>query len=369
MKLVLLQEKLFEKRDGFKVGNQKINALQGYFEISEEEKNRVVKKAEDLWKKVLRKSGMDNFEGHIRFDFIPEFKEKAERKGSVIDLGKLSIKGIYEINTHSPEGVACDALYRKHFPELRDYTPSASKNLAESLLATYSKQITMVKGDNLAKKSWGDCFVNSLKEFGLKMEEKKPEEIRTRRPGLVWRWGDIDFKKEYNEYEDDFQKWLLKQNGAMKIINTIPKSRNDDIANKKLLAKKEDLILRDKKDLLKGLKLSKDNYVLKPLRGASGKGIVFGELVNEKEWKEVVLKAYQRGGYGLFKKIILPKIEVDELAITIDFLPAFYAYQEELTYLYSLVRVEPWESYFFRKTINVAQGGGYGGTVRVTKGG
>ena len=181
MKLVLLQNKLFEKREGFKVGNQKINALQGYLEMSEKEKDFVIRKAKKLWKQIFRDSEMNYFEGHIRFDFVPQFKEEAVKKGSVVDLGKLSIKGIYEINTHSPEGVACDSLYRKCFPDLRDYTPPASKKLAESLLNAYGEQITMVKGNNLAKKSWADCFIKDLNKYGLKVKEKKAEKLELRK--------------------------------------------------------------------------------------------------------------------------------------------------------------------------------------------
>lgn len=366
MKIVLLKDKLFEKNDNFKVGKIRINAFQGYLQITEKEKDFVVSRAQKLWKTVLKSSGMDYFEGLIRFDFVPEFEKVPKIKDSVIDVGRLSIKGLYEINTHSPEGLACDALYRKCFPNLRVYTPKASKKLANHLSKAYRDEIVMVRGENSAKKSWGDIFIKALRNYGADVYSESPEEVMRRKPNLLWRWGDIDFKKEFNEYEDYFQRWLIDQDD-MKIINTIPASRKVDVANKKLIARKDDFILNGAGSLKKALRLPKDEYVLKPLRGASGKGIVFGELENRSRWIDEVKKAYNRGDYGLFKKMMLPEIKVNGLSITMDFLPAFYAHGEGLTYLYSLVRLEPWESYFSRKTINVAQGGGYGGTVKVVK--
>ena len=368
MKIVRLQENFFEKSDEFRVEESKINAFQGYLQITEREKSFVVSRARKLWKKVFKKSGMDHFEGLIRFDFVPEFEEEPEIKDSVIDLGDLSIKGLYEINTHSPEGVACDALYRKSFPKLKGYTPNASKKLAEHLSEAYGGEITMVQGQNSAKDSWGNVFIESLNSYGVKVQAKTPSEIKKGKPSLLWRWGDVDFKKEFNEYEDEFQRWLVKQE-KMKIINTIPESRKKDVANKKLIARKDDFILNGSGSLKKALELPKNDYVLKPLRGASGKGIVFGELEDFLSWSKAIKKAHKRGDYGLFKKMMLPKVEVNGLSITMDFLPAFYAHGNNLDYLYSLVRLEPWESYFSRKTINVAQGGGYGGTVKVVKGG
>ena len=368
MKIVRLQKNLFEKSDKFKVGKKKINAFQGYLKITKEERNLVTSKAQKLWKRVLKKSGMDHFEGLIRFDFVPEFNKDPVIKNSIIDLGQLSVKGLYEINTHSPEGVACDALYRKSFAKLQGHTPKAAKKLANHLSRAYGNEITMVRGRNLAKESWGDVFVQALRNYGVDVSLKNPNEVMEKRPDLLWRWGDVDFKKEFNEYDDDFQRWLIGQDD-MKIINTIPESREVDVANKKLIARKKDFILNGPESLKKALRLPKNNYVLKPLRGASGKGIVFGELESESRWINTIKKAHRRGDYGLFKKMMLPKIKVNGLSITMDFLPAFYAHGEDLSHLYSLVRLEPWESYFSRKTINVAQGGGYGGTVKVVKGG
>ncbi|MGM0439127.1 MAG: hypothetical protein ACQEP3_01680 [Patescibacteria group bacterium] len=368
MKLVLLKDKLFEKREGFSVGDQKINALQGYLEITKKEKKKVIKKAEDIWKNIFEKSGMDYFEGHVRFDFIPKFKGKARRKGSEIRLGEISIKGIYEVNTHSPEGVACDALYRRKFPEISSYTPSAGKQLAKKLLETYDSKLTMVRGSNLAKSSWASAFLDELSANGLNVSVNKWADAQKNPPSTLWRWGDVDFKGEFNEYSDDFQKWLYKaQNNYSRVINTIPESRNADIANKKLLASEEDIVLNSNHKLEKAMLVDKDNYVLKPLRGASGKGILFGEDVSKDKWRIILRKATKKGDYGIFEKILLPKIEVNNLSITMDLLPSFFANGKDLTYLYSLVRVEPWESYFSRKTINVAQGGGYGGTLKEVK--
>jgi len=371
MKLVLLKKKnIFTKREGFEVAGKKIGAFQGYPLVEKKELIGVIRRANEVWKRVYSLAKVDSFTGHVRFDFVPEFNSEVRKEGLSFDLGDLSVDHLYEINAHSPEGAACDSLFGRVFPDLAGNRPSAAKKLAQTISEFVFSDISMVKGVGPAKDSWISYFFNDLRKTGLSVNLKSPDQIKKEDPKLIWRWGDIDFRGVFNEYDLDFQKWMLsaQKNGTF-IINSLPQKMESDVANKKFLATEDDLILEEREDFLKALNSSdkKNDYVLKPLRGSSGKGIVFGDRKTENEWKDILVEAYNFGGCGLFKKKLLPKIDIGKESIAMDFLPSFFAVNEELYYLYTLVRMEPWESYIKERTINVVRGGGYGGTLAVEK--
>jgi len=365
VKLVLLKKELFQEREGFVVGGKKIGALQGYFTVSKEELERIISIAQRIWERAFLLSGAPpEMKAHIRFDFVPQISGTPEETEEGYDLGRVGIKDLYEINCHSPECMSCDSLYRKKFPEIAQYTPSAATELAKALSQEYeTDEITMVRGNGEAKRSWGDALLGQMNCNGLKVKETSAERAVKEKPSPLWRWGDVDLKGEYAEYEHDFQEWLLGAQENIDVFNTVPKSRGKDIANKRFIAKKEDIILDSKKNLEEALQMERGSYVLKPLRGASGKNIVFGDHTDPREWKKKIIRAYLDGNYGLFKKTLLPKVNLNGVSVAFDLLPSFLATGKELHFLYAVTRMEPWNSYYERRTINVLQGGGYGGTV------
>lgn len=368
MRVVLLKKKLFEKREGFVVGGEEIRAFQGYFEISKRELDQVIRKATAIWKRVFALSGAnENYRAHIRFDFVPSFEGEVSLEQDGYFIGNLQIKDLYEINTHSPECMSCDALFREVFPEIAKNTPSATGVLARAIKKECSEEIVMVKGDVVTRNTWLYPLLRELEREGLKTKVLPATKVRKEEPANLWRWGNIDFREEYGEFDSDFQKWLFRAQKRVTLFNSILKQERDT-ANKGFLLKDGEFLINSKENLKKALLLNKDDYVLKPLIGTSGKGIVFGSKVSKKTFQEALQDSFQKKGYGVFKEILLPKISLngENFNFTMDFLPSFFATGSKLEYLYSVVRMEPWESYEERLTINVLQGGGYGGTVVVT---
>ncbi len=368
MKFVLLKDDLFEKREGFHVGGNEIGALGGYFVVEKRELSKAVMKAQKIWSYIFANSGAtEDFRAHIRFDFVPTFFGPVKKSGNVYDLGALVMKDLYEVNSHGPECMSCDSLFRETFPEIAKYTPSASARLAKRLYEEYKGQeITMVRGRGSTKDSWKEPLLKEVNSNGLSVVEMTEEEAVKKRPPLVWRWGNIDFNGEFSEYDNYFQRWLLKSQEELNVFNTVLGNGSTDIANKKLLATYLDIILDSKQNLEDALFCSKEDYVLKPLLGTSGKGIVFGEDTHPEFWRKALLESYKKGEYGIFKKVMLPRLDLErDVSITMDFLPSFFAEGSKLHYLYTVTRVEPWNSYKERKKINVLQGGGYGGTVTI----
>ncbi len=361
---------MLEKSNGFTVGGKQIGALQGYLTISKKEHENVIENAQKVWKKVLAKSKANKkFKGLVRFDFIPQFKKEPQKNSYGYYLGELEIKGLYEINAHSPECLSCDALYRQSLPKaLTSKTPSAVKAFAKKVKKEVGKEIFIVRGKGVAKDSWGSAFIKELEKEGLLVKEVSEKQAMKINPSPLYRWGDVDFKGDFAEFENDFQEWLFEKQikSPSKVFNTLPESREKDVANKIFLAKKDEFPLLKEDHFQKALLLNKDDYVLKPLRGAGGNGIVFGDHVSYKEWEKTLKEALKKQNYGLFKKQLLPKINIHGMPLTMDFLPAFFADGEKLCHLYSVTRIEPWNSYEKRRTINVLQGGGYAGTITVT---
>ncbi len=368
MELVLLKKDLFAEKESFCVGDKNIRALQGYFKMSEKELKRTVETAENLWDMIFRISNLDeSFRAHIRFDFIPQFLGVPQKTENGYYLGNLVIKDTYEINTHSPECMSCDALFEESFPEIARHTPSATRQLAKGLKKIYGKEkISMVKGSAVTRDTWINPLKKILKEEGVDVELISPEKAKEKQPSLLWRWGNIDFSGEYGEFESGFQEWLFEAQKEISVFNTVLK-KEDDPASKGFLKKSDEIILRTDDDLKKALSLEKDDCVLKPLLGTSGKGIVFGEKVSKSDFDKAVEEAYKKRGYGVFRKNLLPKINLNgsDFCFTMDFLPSFFVVGSKLEYLYTVVRMEPWESYRKNLLINVLQGGGYGGTVAI----
>ncbi len=368
MKLVLLKEKMFDEHPRFMVGENNIRALQGYFSISFKELEAVTSYASSKWEQLCQMVDIEeSFRAHIRFDLVPQFTGKTQKEDNTCYLGELSIKGAYEINTHSPECMSCDALFRESFPQIAKHTPSAAKALGTELYHEYRQEkIDMVKGEAVTRDSWCSALKREMSKVGVSISEVSVEKALSNGRPVLWRWGNVDFNNEYGEFSSDFQQQLYEAQDRISIFNSIPHPQKD-IANKGLLAKNGEVLLDSKENLQLALRFNKDEYVLKPLIGTSGKGIVFGDNVSAETFKKAVHEAYQKGGYGLFKKVLLPRVKLngDIEDFTLDFLPSFFAKGSKLYYLYSVIRMEPWHSYIKRKTINVLQGGGYGGTVAV----
>lgn len=373
MNLVLLKDdKLFRERKDFTVGGKKIKALNGYLTLSGKEEKKINDFSVGIWRYLMEVSGASkNFKGVVRFDFAPNFSRKARKTPFGYDLGEVGLETLYEVNAHSTEDFACDALHHLCFPEISAFTPLAARRVAREVVRRVDSKVFMVKGDGVAKDSWLEPLLGELSMTELSVELVSPQEAMRKKLSPLWRWGDVDLEGEFREFDDYFQKWLLEKQvkGEVEVFNTLPESRIKDVANKGHLAEKGEEVLYTRKALERALLLDKNEHLVKPLRGASGNGIVFGDELSTPEWEKLLRECFERKNYGVFRKRLLPLINLEKEDVVLDILPVFFAQGKELYPLYSVARIAPWSSYLSEgRTINVVKGGGYAGTVAVSEG-
>ncbi len=366
MKLVLLNNNIFADSEDFSLKGKRVRVLNGSFSISKKEKERIISFAKKTWKQIWRSTDLDHFVGHVRFDLIPRLNEKKEKeKGNFFDLGELFVDGIYEVNVHTPECAPAVAAQHNAFPKLREIQPSATKRLAERIKESFSaEKIYLAWGSGAVKEEWGSYYLKEMNEI-IEVIPLENEEIKRLKPSPLYRWGDVRFG-EFSEFSSDFQKWLLKaQNNSVLVFNTIPEEPTQDVGSKRFVFNSEtDYLLDSESDMNYFKELNKDEYVLKPLRGHGGEGIFFGRKLKEKEWIKKLKMATSKGGYGLSKAQWLPKIKVKDNFYAFDLNPAFWVQNGEIEYLYTIARIESYESYWQRGMINVSQGAGFAGTIQ-----
>ncbi len=360
MKLVLFNQGEDEfLSDVVDLGEEKISTVNGLFYLTAAEKREIIEYSKTAYQKVLERSDTDNFFGHIRVDLVPEISNfRHIENGYEWDL---SIKGIYEINSNAPEcGAATAALHANH-SKLAKFQPDPAKRIIKSLNGHINgEKVAFVIGRGAVKKEWGYFFMKSLRDKGLNVKKATPEEAVDY--DCVWRFGDIR-DGSYSEFPDYFRNKLIKKQKDSLVLNTVPESPEKDIGNKRfLLNYPEEQELRDREDALWAIRQS--DRVLKPLRGTSGKGIYFQENFSDSQWRKKLLESIGKG-YGLYKAKWLPKLNIEEVenGIVMDVSPSFLAKGRELDYLYSISRIEEHGTYKKRKTINVAKGGGFVGTL------
>jgi len=356
------------------IQNKNLGAFNGSVIISQQELEHIQEVASYLWRCILTKANLNNFEGLIRFDFAPQLSGKTNltkwQNLPALDIGELTIGGVYEINTHSPECMAAIAALHHSSPLHSWHQPNVGERLARVMQEKVSQKIIFVPGDNPIKQVWGSYLLASLKAAGLDIVRQTPEElIKHKQVSLpIWRWGDVRFDKGPSEYPLPFQHWLLRQ---PLVFNTL--SRQDP-GDKSLLigkgSKRWDILVGENFILSaetadQALK-DQNQLVLKPINGSSGNGIVFGSLVSSQKWKQTIEKilAHQQVVYGAFEIRWLPKINLPSgEAIALDLNVAFWAQGEKLTYLYSVSRLDYWERYQGNGVLNVSQGAGFTGPI------
>ncbi len=359
MKLVLFNqanENLF--RNVVNLGEKEVSTVNGFMVIEKEEKREMIDYAQQVYRQVVRKSGFDNFLGHIRVDLVPQVSNFEKT-----DYGyrwDLSLKGVYEINSNSPECGAATAALHTGFPRLAKIQPEPAQRIMESLNGHIGeRRVAFVIGKGAVKEEWGHFFMRSLRDKGLNIQEVDPEDAK--HYDCVWRFGDIR-SGSYSEFSKDFREMLLKKQQNGFVLNSVPESPEKDIGNKRYLLSDGEREIKSENDVRWALKQKK--MVLKPFRGTSGKGIYFQKDFSEDEWKEKLVDCAGKG-YGLYKSKWLPKLDLEETesGIVMDLSPSFLAKGDRLDYLYSISRIERCKIYNKRGTINVAKGGGFVGTL------
>jgi hypothetical protein len=360
----LKDQSLFEF--SFPIGDKKLGVFRGAFYLSSEDRKVLIDTANLVWERITEKSGINNFLGHIRFDFVPRFEGDILKLGkNGFDLGSLRVVGIYEINVHSPECTAAVTMFRKLVDKKQ---PDAVSILTNEIRNTFGKErIVFVPGNGIVKRSWGDIFFGELKKY-LKIVRMQEEEVMRHKPYIIWRWGDARITGP-SEYSYPFIIWLIKHEGV--VFNTVPQKKEEDLGNKIFLMSDnkderwDGLVGRnrslDSPEVLEWAVINRKNLVLKPLLGSSGRNVIFGKDISPKRW-EKILRSYYSSDYGLYEARWLPKIKLPGFeSFTFDVNCAFWASGRNIKYLYTVIRVDSWNRYWQRGTINLAQGAGFAG--------
>ncbi len=285
-------------------------------------------------REVVRKIGgiSPTFKGLIRFDLVPD--------------GEGGIKGIYEINAHSPECIAAAAaMAEKGFGNGAE----AVARFARAIKGEFGqRKIILIPGDCPVKKAFLPYLAKRLIKEGIKLEVTSPQEAMKKDfppSAVIWRWGDLRIRGE-NQYPPKFAAWLERQRKrGVEVFNTLLPEKEDFSLKSRL----PHYSLQTPKDVEWGVK-NKEKLILKPYGGASGKNIFFGRDFSAKEWERILKEKKERGSYGLYDLLELP---VYNWNFIIDLNPAFWAAGGEIKFLYAIIRVGE-----KGKLINVAQGGG-----------
>lgn len=366
MKLVLYNDSSAIKyHPDFALEEAEVGYVNGHFSLEKEEVEALKRAARQAWERAKERFNWSKFVGHLRFDLIPRVENptpvgKKGKDGRIYyDLGKLSISGIYEINAQDPECAAADNAMRK---VKGNTTPPAVERLANTMKEVLPNQrIAFVRGNGPVKTSWGEDFTSQLLEAGLDLEPMTPEEAQKRNPPILWRWAILQWG-EYDDLPKSFAKWLLEaQKNHTLTVNHLFPPHEVGADDKRLVMTKEDFILTTER--MGPLLRDQENYVLKPLRGGSGRGIYFGEKTSPEEWRNIVSRCALKGNYGAFYAQWLPRITLRKEEVTFDVNPSFFFDGKELRYLYTIIRMDKWSNYEERRAINVAQGGGFAGTA------
>jgi len=366
-----LRDCVFNQFSSLFLKGKPVGTVNGLVVVTKDEQDEIVRAAEVVWQELSKNSHF--FQGLVRFDFIPEFSlPKAEEVSwqgyEAYDLGSFKIKGIYEVNAHSPECGAAISAFHDSWPDIAKMQPSVADRIGRVIKGVFGKEkIAFCSGSGPVKDDWGESFKKNLILNGVNLISMTPEEVAKIRPEIIWRWGDAR-EEGPSEYPEWFIKWLKKYDKGT-VFNTIP--FEGDFSDKRHLIPSEEKSLEFNSLVGENIFLdfnynveNQENWVLKPFRGSSGNGIVFGRMKDSVDWQVALKESSGCGNYGLYQARWLPKVIFpDSSEMVFDISPAFWVEGKSLEYLYTLVRADEWENYWRRGLINIAQGAGIAGAA------
>ncbi|MDD5652031.1 MAG: hypothetical protein PHX98_01385, partial [Candidatus Moranbacteria bacterium] len=326
MKCLANGEEMFNYKT--RLGEYKIGAFLGEFLWENDELFRLIDLCQQIWKEIFVKSGKPNFIGLVRPDLVPGFSNPEGKS-----LGKLEVRGIYEINVHSPECLAgISAL--EHFTGLKTENDPCivfSDKLKEFF---GNSQIAFVCGNNLLKREWGAIFFAKLKSLGINVRWISPEESMRESPKIIFRWGDarIDGPSHFSPV---FVNWLRTQKKSF-VFNSVP--NGVDLGDKSFLIKTNDDDLSKIFGINRPLRSEEDiwwsvdengkhsNFLVKPDKGASGDDIFFGENMISSQWIRILKEKLSSGRkYSLWEAKWLPEVMIGQDSFSMDLDPVFWA--------------------------------------------
>lgn len=348
--------------------------------FSRKEMQRAFETTQYIWKRLYSLSDNKNQLVHSRFDLVLRAPGSLRPKKTTFhgrtyyDLGQATVVSIYEPNLHAAEcAAALDAMFASvnwKYGNLRFNSRSKMVGHAFGKHIGHTPLMYVQSTTKSVKRNWGNIFYNGLRSGGLNLTPRNERHIMNHSGG-VYRFGDARLNGE-TEFSPKFTKHLYERSGL--IVNSLPGKR--DVSGKDFLMPYGDSrwdslvgrnhMLNGPMSILKSFPPS--NWVKKPIRGASGSDIDFGKDFNWLTWP---LKLWTSSNlnstkYGMYKACWAQQIRLPGHApIAADFNISTLINGPNMQYLYSLMRMDWWDRYWKRGTINVSTGAGIGLSVRV----
>ena len=321
-----------------------------------------------VWGRIYRLLEGKPFEGVIRFDFAPEWKGSGS---------PLQIRGIFEVNTESPECAAAFAAAQEAYRRERGFPSFSPEVVLIRELFQERRRVAMVIGDAPVKRSWGETYYRTLSQEA----ERQGRELLLLSPGelmergvegfdALYRFGDAQpLPGTSRQFSDEFISWMLGlQRKGFPVINTLASQWEVFPGSKELLGevlegdtlgdlyRRVPLTQEERDRLLR----EKDQWCLKPDGGSSGRGVACGPFFSPEEWERELEEHLLQGGAAAYRYFSLPLVKIQGEKYRVDFNYAYYARKERITPLYGIVRIMPEEDFVAsRGLINVACGAGF----------
>jgi len=354
-----------------RLGEIPIGVFTAQLAYDEGELEGVIDICRRIWHFLLQASGIVDFHGLIRFDGVPSF---VGANGDY--LGRLMLRALYEVNTNAPECGMASAMFSYKYPDMPSINTAALIALQMNMYQEGKEPIAFVLGthDCDVKYAWGRIYFQALRAAGLNVCMKTPDEVMRNPPKVLYCVGDVRQHGE-SQYEERFVRWLMDEFRGT-VLNSLHRDLN--LGNKGLLLDalyRTDLgyligegsrHLLTQEDINWSLEkvpggLRFDHLVLKPDDGKSGEGVTFGYKEKRTTWRKKVTKARITQQYSLWEKQLLPMVNIRGQDLAMDLNPAFWVDVQSgvFEYMYTIARVQPWESYERQGTNNVATGAGF----------
>ncbi len=299
------------------------------FVMSQAEQDAIFSYCEDIWPQVTN----ERYQGLIRFDLA----------GTYIDE-QFEVVGVYEINTNGPECIALDIVASQ---SVFGYESNYTKRVVEVMRCNLEGKVAFFPG-----------MISSLKQTYFKqcksfLEGEWPDlDVITSQDDLhaydhIWRWGDCRSEGETHYTPKEMQ--VLRDLGD-RVVAPYYDNIQDDPGFKGRLPGVRRLTDIAEHELVSG----KINYVLKPLNGSSGNGVIVGRFYDDHAWQQEVQKLKGAQNYGVSPFLEHPLVQHQNEKYVFDLCISFFARGSALTPIGYFSRFH--QDHLFNGKMNVAQG-------------
>lgn len=353
--------------------------LDGSFLQTPSEEKNMQRQINSLWSQIP-KCYRDGMTGIIRFDCIPAFANADQAKSvkvagrEAIDLGHMTIEGVYEVNTHAPECTGSILRHRDNLSKPISYLGSPYAEIASRLRTYFKKNRVHILPGRRRGIENVDRMCRELRKHGLRVEIIDEGQLLKDAIPAVWRFGDLKRNPHESEYSQDTWEFLHREYPHTYMNFMDPQY---DLSNKSLfvqdfgdvwrsyVGRNTPLRSMDKQSLL----ANREQWVVKPFSGTRGQAVHIGQDYTADAWKQVVDDvATKADDYGVYEaKFLRPFSLFNEGEFVADYNPTYWVDAGRLTYLYTMCRLAPFAVYRNNHLMNVSLGAVLGGMVRNTR--